>query len=760
MSCCAGPIVVDLAASRQVNARTALLNDLQYSCRLLADGSTSYILSVPAIHCGNCITRIERTIGKIDGVKSVRANLSLKRVALTLDAPQRSLDNILSALQNLGFEPQTLATEGKENNDLQLQQLLRALAISGFAAANIMLLSIAVWNGASGATRDLFHFVSALIAIPSVAFGGLPFFRSAFNALNHHRMNMDVPISLGVTLATGMSIYESLLGGGHAYFDAAVSLLFFLLIGRTLDHLMRTKARSAADGLARLSAKGGFVVNDKGALVYLALDAIEPGMRVRVAAGERIPVDGEIVVGMSDIDRSLVTGESQPQQAKVGTTVEAGTLNLTGSIDINATRTARNSFLAEVTQMMAAAESGRSQYVRIADRLARIYAPAVHVLSFTAFLGWMVWSAGDWHQSLTVAVSVLIITCPCALGLAVPAAHVVAAGRLFANGVLMKDGSALERMESIDTVAFDKTGTLTTNEPQVSTCSISVGRDQSIVKALSLRSLHPAARAIAQYLKTVRELPLHNLREVPGHGVEAEIDGHKARLGRRDWVAEIAMADTNDQPGIAFAVEGQSMALTTMVERIRPGARAMLEDFQSRGIAATILSGDHVKQVEIIARKLGFASYEASLKPGEKFDHLNAAAHQGHKLLMVGDGLNDVLALAAAHVSMAPSSGSDVGRTAADFVFTRNDLQSVSFAHEAAVATGNIVRQNFALAIVYNIFAVPLAITGQLNPLLAAIAMSTSSIIVVGNSLRLYRLKMKDDAVKMQNRLYDEVIAT
>jgi P-type Cu2+ transporter len=746
MSCCAGPIVVDLAASRQVNARAALLNDLQYSCRLLANGSASYILSVPAIHCGNCITSIERTIGKIDGVKSVRANLSLKRVALTLDAPQRSLHNILSALQNLGFEPQTLATEVKENNDIQLQQLLRALAISGFAAANIMLLSIAVWNGASGATRDLFHFVSALIAIPSVAFGGLPFFRSAFNALNHHRMNMDVPISLGVTLATGMSIYESLLGGGHAYFDAAVSLLFFLLIGRTLDHLMRTKARSAADGLARLSAKGGFVVNDMGELVYLALDAIEPGMRVRVAAGERIPVDGEIVVGMSDIDRSLVTGESQPQQAKVGTSVEAGTLNLTGSIDINATRTARNSFLAEVTQMMAAAESGRSQYVRIADRLARIYAPAVHVLSFTAFLGWMVWSAGDWHQSLTVAVSVLIITCPCALGLAVPAAHVVAAGRLFANGVLMKDGSALERMESIDAVAFDKTGTLTTNEPQVSTCSISVGRDQSIAKALSLRSLHPAARAIAQYLKTVRELPLHNLREVPGHGVEAEIDGHKARLGRHDWVAEIAMADTNDKPGIAFAVEGQSMALTTVVEQIRPGARAMLEDFQSHGIAAKILSGDHVKQVEIMARKLGFASYEASLKPGEKLHHLNAAAHQGHKVLMVGDGLNDVLALAAAHVSMAPSSGSDVGRTAADFVFTRHDLQSVSFAHETAVATGNIVRQNFALAVGYNIFAVPLAMAGQLNPLLAAVAMSTSSI--------------KDDAMKVQNRLYDEVIAT
>ena len=341
MSCCAGPVVADFAAPGNRAARGALLDELRASRRVLADGRANYVFSVPAIHCGTCIASIERAAAELEGVTSVRANLSLKRVALTLDTASRSLDAVVAALDRLGFEPQPLAAEDNGKGDPHLKLLVRSLAISGFATANIMLLSIPVWNGADGATRELFHFISALIAIPSVALGGLPFFRSAFAAIKHHRLNMDVPISLGVLLATGMSLFESLVGGGDAYFDAAVSLLFFLLIGRTLDYMMRSRARTAAEGLARLSSKGGHVVKEDGALHYLALDDIHPGMRIRVAAGERFPVDGAIIEGESDIDRSLVTGESQPQRAGVDTDVEAGTLNLTGAVDVVATRAAQ-----------------------------------------------------------------------------------------------------------------------------------------------------------------------------------------------------------------------------------------------------------------------------------------------------------------------------------------------------------------------------------------------------------------------------------
>jgi P-type Cu2+ transporter len=743
MTCCAGPIVADLAISQQASDRMALLEELQASVRELADGSSSLLVSIPAIRCGNCISTIESRISKLPGVIAVRANLSFKRVSLTYDGKRRTLNAIASTLVDLGFPPQSLAAETGKSADPEFKSLVRALAVSGFAATNIMLLSISVWNGAGGATKDLFHFVSALIAIPAVVYGGLPFFRSARATLRHRRVNMDVPISLGVLLATGMSMYESFIGGGYAYFDAATSLLFFLLIGRTLDHMMRSKARAAAESLLRIAAKGGFVVSAAGELAYMALDDLQPGMRIRVAAGERFPVDGKVIEGESDVDRALVTGESEALRIKSGADVEAGTLNLTGAIDIVASRAAKDSFLAEVTQMMSSAENGRTGYVRVADRMAKIYAPAVHVLALASFVGWMLWTRGDWHQSLTVAIAVLIITCPCALGLAVPVAHVVSAGRLFKAGILMKDGSALERLATITDAVFDKTGTLTTGEPQIGVTTVPSGQMAAVAKALALRSSHPAARALAKHFP---ELPVDTLvdaHEVAGQGVGARYQDKRVRLGRPEWVAEITRQKTPDTnaSGSAFAFEAGPIYLSTFTETLRSDGGWMVRALRGQNISCRILSGDHEPPVTRVANALGMDGYQAAMRPGDKLDYLNRQAAQHHKLLMVGDGLNDAPALVAAHVSMAPSSASDVGRTAADFMFTRSSLAAVIYAYDMAIATHRIVKQNFALAIIYNLLAVPLAVSGQLNPLLAAIAMSTSSIIVVGNSLRLHLLR-------------------
>lgn len=749
MSCCAGPILVDLAQSRQTASRIALGEELQRSATRLQNGFDAITLSVPTIHCGNCIATIERDIAKLQGVASVRANLTLRRVAVTVDPEQISPLRVVDALDTLGFAARPLSQEENEKRDPQLQALIRALAVSGFAAANVMLLSVSIWNGAEGATRDVFHLVSALIAVPAVAVGGLPFFKSAAQALRRRRVNMDVPISLGVLLATGMSLYESLLGGGHAYFDAAVSLLFFLLIGRTLDYMMRTRARAAAERLSHLAAKGGFVVGDDGEMTYLPLAALAPGMTIRVAAGERFPVDGRVTSGESDADRSLVTGESDPLHIAAGSSVEAGTLNLTGPVDMQASRAAKDSFLAEVTSMMAAAEKGRGTYERIADRMARIYAPVVHVLAATSFAGWMLYTGGNWHQSITVAVAVLIITCPCALGLAVPVAHVIAAGRLFSNGILLKDGSGLERLAAITHAVFDKTGTLTTGLPRIVASDIPDDHRRAIAKALASRSMHPAARALSQFITGPASLQVDALHEVPGHGVEGFYKGKRVRLGRKDWVSKISIPERTEDAasGVTFALEGEALFVSSLSESLRDGARDMVQAFQRQGIATSILSGDSEAQVERIARATGIDVFAASLKPGDKLSRLQAMAAAGNRVLMVGDGLNDAPALAAAHVSMAPASASDVGRTAADFVFTSASLNGISFAHHVARKTSATVRQNFVAAILYNLLAVPLAMSGQLNPLIAAVAMSTSSIIVVANSLRLYRLKSdKPDA--------------
>ena len=749
MSCCVGPLPGLVANEVDRSKFNARVEELRHGARTLEDGTVNYVVSAPAIHCGVCISTIEKALSQLPGVKHVRANLSLRRVSVTLVNSDQSPAPFVERLEKLGYSAQSLDEGSSTNDDRELRTLVRSLAVSGFAAANVMLLSVSVWSGTGPATTEVFHYLSALIAIPTVAYAGQVFFRSAVGALKHRRVNMDVPISLGITLATVMSLYESFMGAGHAYFDAAVSLIFFLLIGRTLDHVMRNKARNAVQSLARLSAKGGLVVLPDGSMSYQMLDAIRAGMILRVAPGERVPVDGTVIYGTSDVDRALVTGESIPVAVGRGASLEAGILNLTGSVDIRADREAKDSFLAEILQMMQAAETGQGQYVRIADRMARLYAPCVHVMALASFIGWMFLTSGDWHQSITVAISVLIITCPCALGLAVPVAHVIAASRLSSIGVLMKDGSALERLADIDEVAFDKTGTLTTNLAVVDGSVIPSGKLAQVAKALCMRSVHPAAKALARSIDELPTQHIDDLHEIPGFGVEGLVDGRVARLGRLTWVTEIAVKTQGELPveGLGFAMAGSPAFFLQLSEELRVGSIGTVQSFKSANVPTTILSGDAAKSVSAVAHLLAIEHYESGLRPGDKLSYLQGRATQGQKVLMVGDGLNDAPALAAAHVSMAPASASDTGRQAADFVFTRDSLDAVWSAYDLAKAAQRIVKENFGLAILYNVIAVPLAVSGALNPLIAAVAMSSSSILVVANSMRLYLVHSRSSSV-------------
>lgn len=383
--------------------------------------------------------------------------------------------------------------------------------------------------------------------------------------------------------------------------------------------------------------------------------------------------------------------------------------------------------------MLSAAESGRGAYVRIADRAARLYAPVVHLLALATFIGWIL-ATGDWRISIFVAISVLIITCPCALGLAVPVAHVVAAGRLMRDGVLMKDGSALERLAEIDLAVFDKTGTLTTGAARVSRAPLGAA-DRGAAKALALHSAHPAARAIAADLPDSPS-DARDVNETPGFGIEGVVSGRRARLGRPDWVAEIA-AGPAAEAAPAFAFEGAAASAFALSEDLRPGARTAIAMLRAAGVPTIMLTGDERRRAARVAELAGVESFRAGATPAEKVACLEAFRAEGRRTLMVGDGLNDTAALAAAHVSMAPSDAADAGRAAADFVFLRDDLGAVPMTRKVAKATARTVRQNFGLAIAYNCIAIPLAAAGMVTPLVAALAMSASSIVVIGNSLRL-----------------------
>jgi Cu2+-exporting ATPase len=725
VSCCAPP----LDAYGAFDGSTAR-EETRLASRDLGDGLRQTDLSVPGVHCGACIRTVEEGLARLPGVEHARVNLSTRRVTVKWRGGEPP--DLIGALARLGY-PGHLFDIDAERPDPELRKLVRTLAVSGFCAMNIMLLSVSVWSGAEAQTRDIFHWLSAALALPCLLYAGRVFYASAWSVLRHGRTNMDVPISIGITLAFCLSLYDTIHGGPHAYFDAATSLIFFLLIGRTLDHLMREKARSAVRSLARLAPRGATLLREDGTRDYVPLPEVRPGMRIALAAGDRVPVDGIVMEGRSDLDCAIATGESAPQPVTAGTTVRAGTLNLSAPLVLRVTARATDSFLADMVRLMEAAEGGRARYRLIADRAAALYSPVVHATAFVTFLGWML-ATGDWHRAITVAIAVLIITCPCALGLAVPIVQVVAARRLFERGIMVRDGAAMERMAEIDTIAFDKTGTLTLGTPRLVIQEETASDDLAVAAALARGSSHPLARAIAAAFPA-RDLALTGIREHPGLGMRAMLHGSEWRLGRAAWA--LSGPEASAVSGTVLTRDGALCARFDFTETLRPDTAAVVSRLQRSGLRVLMLSGDAEVPAHAVAAQAGIAEIGAGLFPAEKLERLAVMTAEGRKVLMVGDGLNDAPALAAAHVSIAPATAADIGRNVAGFVFLHQSLDAVTTALTVSRDAGVLIRQNFALAIVYNLIALPIAIAGFVTPLIAALAMSASSLLVVLNALRL-----------------------
>ncbi len=699
-------------------------------------------LVVPGLQCAGCIARVERALLDCAGVRAARVNLSARRVRVEWDSAKTSEDKLIAAVEVAGFEARALDL-GDHHTASEVDQsriLLRSLAVAGFAAGNVMLLSVSVWSGAEAATRDLLHWLSALIALPAVVYAGRPFFNSAWMALSRRRLNMDVPISLAVILAAAMSLAETIRGAEHAYFDAAVMLLFFLLAGRTLDNMMRNRARSALTELVALKASGATVVDETGQRSWRPMADIAAGMRIMVSPGEKVPVDGRIVEGYSDLDRSLVTGEAAPDPVGPGAPVEAGTMNLTGPLKIEVIAAGDDTVLAEIVDLMTAAEQGRARYVRLADRAARIYAPLVHLAALTTFCGWLWWD-GNLNHALLTAIAVLIITCPCALGLAVPAVQVVAAGKLLRKGVLVKDGAALERLAEIDTVIFDKTGTLTTGKPRLCAMDAMSSEDLAIAAGLAQESAHPLARALSVTLQDrgLKPAEIDAVTEHPGHGLEGKCNDQLVRLGNRKWCGtlEPKTDDVHRGPELCLCIAGKPPRVFALEDDLRSDAAETVAALRARGLRIMLLSGDRDSAVAAAARQAGIAEFQAGWKPLDKAAFVQSLQAAGHKVLMVGDGINDAPALGSAHASMAPSTAADIAGTTAGLVFLGSRLHVIVEAISTAASARRLVRQNFAFAALYNLLAVPVAIVGLATPLVAALAMSGSSLVVTINALRL-----------------------
>ncbi len=720
---------------------------IPFAAKAANEESCERQFAIEGITCAVCVQTIEDGLADCPGVEQARVNYSTQRLTVRWKGGPNAGAQIAERVRKLGYRAHPLRKTVDDSERKYAQWLLRCLAVSGFAAMNVMLLSVSVWSGNATditiETRDFFHWLSALIVLPAVSYAGQPFFRSAIGALRTGRVNMDVPISLGIMLALGLSLYETSTHGIHAYFDSAIMLVFFLLVGRYLEQVTRQRMRTAAHNISSLRASAATRIED-GRLVLVEADDLRPGDIVLVRPGDRFPADGVIVDGVGTIDESIATGETAGVPAKPGGKVLAGTMSLDGSFRVKIHTAARNSFVENLERLIDTAVESRLPYMQIANRAARLYAPIVHLTALLTLAGWLLAGAG-FHTAIVTAIAVLIITCPCALALAVPTVQVVSMGEMFRQRVLVNDADLTERLAEADTVVFDKTGTLTMPETAVCNMEEIAGHLQRIAARLAAGSRHPLARAIARM--NGEPMPFANITEEPGRGVRAVADGVEVRLGSAafcDVTPDEASfrADTSS----IYLRAGDRVAEFRVGQRIRQDAAKVVSELKRRGYSVMILSGDRAGPVESVARSLGIDAWTASCTPDRKITELERLRNAGHKVLMVGDGLNDAPALAAAYVSLSPISAADLTQAHADGMFLGDSLRPVLDVIDIAKQAKRIMLQNLALAVVYNVIAIPLAIAGYVTPLVAAAAMSGSSILVSTNALRAKRWKVENSS--------------
>ena len=733
-------------------------------------------LLVEGIHCPACAWLIEHSLAPMPGVIEARVNLTARRLHLRWDNGRVRLSEILKRLAAIGyaavpFDPATAETSLATRN----RDMLFRIAFAGFAVMNLMWVSIALYAGASeGEFRNLFHWIGFGLATPTLLYAGWPFFRGALSGLRHAHLTMDLPIAIGATTTWAYSTWVTVTEttAGEVYFDTVVNFIFIILIGRYLAARYRQHALSATQRLLDLQPRVATVLRD-GAEQVVPVRGIREGERVLVRPGSKVPVDGVVESGTSAIDESMLTGESVPVSKSVGESVAAGTVNLHGAITVRVTGTLRNTALGRIIRLVEDAQASKAPIQQLADRLVPWF---VLITLSLASLTFAFWLGQDFEIALLAAASVLIITCPCALGMATPMSISVASGIGANRGILVKDGAALETLSQVSHFVFDKTGTLTEGRMRVGEVLVREGQDATVLlrlmAAVEHYSEHTVARAIREEadVRGIAEIPgAEAFVTVPGQGVSGRVDGHVVLIGTELWLARngIAADDRFASQVHAFeedamtcvhaAVDGLHAGVVAITDRLRADAASLVSKLRAEGVRMTLLSGDRRRVAEAVARRLGGMEVIAEVLPEDKDRVIREIQARGVKVAMVGDGVNDAPALIRADVGIALGSGTDVSMESADIVLLHNELDKVHQALLLSRRTLRTIRQNIGMSLAYNGIMVPLAMMALVTPLVAAITMPVSSLAVIGNAARIGTLFGKHDrkaveAVTMKHR--------
>ena len=709
--------------------------DCAAHAQIAGDGEHALDLLVAGMTCGACAWLVEQAVAAEPDVLRARVTLSARRLELRWRGAASHADALAALVAGLGFRvvPWSPACL-RASDDAEGRALLRALGIAAFGAVNVMLISFAVWagTGMGDATRGLLHWIAAAIALPVVAVAGQPFFRSAWGALRAGRANMDLAVSLGVLATTAMSLSEAARNGPYTWFDSATSLLALLLAGRVLDRSARTRAGRALAEL--LSLQGGDVrvlPRDGSAPVTVPADAVQPGARVLVASGERLHLDGTLEAGEAVLDTAATTGEAIPRRFGAGDLLPASAVNLGAPLVMVVSRAAQDGSLAQMAGLMQQAGQARGRFVALADRAARFYVPAVHGAAAATFVLWTVVLGAGWQVGLVHAVSVLIVTCPCGLAIAVPAVQVVTVGALFRRGVLVASATALERLAAADMVVLDKTGTLTEGRPVLLPDPARPGAVLTAAASLACASRHPLARALVRACPDA--VAAMDATEVAGQGMCRGAE----RLGNAAFCGVAGAPD--DGTVLWYRAPGVHPVVFRFTDRLRLDARDSVAAFRALGLEVELLSGDTSSATRAAATAAGIGQWQAGISPAGKAARMDSLLRQGRRPLMVGDGINDAGALALAHVSASLADATGLAQAVSDLVVQGQHLAALPDAIRAARRAMRLSRQSIALSVAYNVVAVPFALLGFVTPLVAALAMAASSVGVTLNALRAAR---------------------
>jgi P-type Cu+ transporter len=702
-------------------------------------GSAHVDLLVGGMTCASCVGRVEKKLNRLDGVRAT-VNLATASASVDYDPALVEQDQLLATVERTGYTATVMRDTGRDDELDTARDYARRLAVAAPLSIAVLVLMMAP-GVPDGPVVD---WLGLVLATPVVAYGGWPFHRAAAVNARHAASTMDTLVSLGTLVAYGWSLLQAATGGGHSYVEVAATVTTFLLLGRWSEARAKHRAGSALRGLLELGAKQASVLDDDGTERPVDVGLLRVGMRFVVRPGEQIATDGRVVEGSSGVDESMLTGESMPVDKRVDDPVIGATLNTSGRLVVEATGVGRDTVLARIGALVAHAQATKAPVQRLADRVSSVFVPTVLAI---AVLTYLVWAAlGDTGQGFTAAVAVLVIACPCALGLATPTALLVGSGRAAQLGIVIRDAGVLESTRRIDTVVLDKTGTVTTGQMRVIDVHASRPDAVRLAGAVEAASEHPVGRAIAEHAAAQGSLPtVTDFRNHEGHGVSGTVEGHRVRVGRDLHLERLEPASSAARGSIlrgstvGVEVDGEVVAQLTVGDAVRDTSAEAVRRMHGLGLRTVLLTGDNAATARAVAQQVGIDDVVAEVLPGEKAATVARLQERGRVVAMVGDGVNDAAALAQADLGVAMGTGTAAAIEAGDLTVVAGDVRAVVDAITLSRRTLATIRQNLFWAFAYNVVGIPLAALGLLDPMIAGAAMAASSVCVVTNSLRLRR---------------------